>query len=268
MRLYISNARRAASAKGTPGRPHSLATNIDPYLGNEDSVGLVVLDHAETFAIKQNSGTIGSTEEAQGNIGIKAAGQVRCCASGKAAVIVCTETDVQGKPSTAVKSAMMERKHLQGFLDMASKEDEMKPTRSCTGQVDDAATVRQWFTEHKSTKPIAGAVTKRTRFTGLHNTSTVGIWATLDKEVCLKSSLYKDFGKDDWVSAGRSDATKFPHAILEVRREGSQAMSLIQTLDRSHLVRSLVLSAFQGLTFAGRTRAWLLSGSACCMDLL
>jgi hypothetical protein len=227
----------------------------------------VVLDHAETFAIKQNSGTIGSTEEAQGNIGIKAAGQVRCCASGKAAVIVCTETDVQGKPSTAVKSAMMERKHLQGFLDMALKEEEMKPSRSRTGQ-DDVATVRQWLTEHKSTKPIAGAVTKRTRFTGLHNTSTGGIWATLDKEVCLKSSLYKDLGKDDWVSAGRSDAIKFPHAILEVRREGSQALSLIQTLDRSHLVRSSVLFEFHRLTFADRTCTWLLPGSACCMDLL
>jgi hypothetical protein len=105
MRLYISNARRNASAKGTPRRPHSLVTNVDPYLGNEDSVGLVVLDHAETFAVKQNSGTIGSTEEAQGNIAIKAAGQVRCCASGKAAVIVCNSNDAQGQLPTAVKTA-------------------------------------------------------------------------------------------------------------------------------------------------------------------
>jgi hypothetical protein len=265
MRLYISNARRNASAKGTPDRRQSLATNIDPYLGNEDSVGLVVLDHAEAFAIKQNSGTIGSTEETQGNVGIKAAGQVRCCASGQTAVLVCTETDAQGQSPAAVKQAKMERKQLQSFLDTASNEDEMKRSRLAK---DDAVAVRQWLAEHKSMKPIAGAITKRTRFTGLHNTSTSGIWAILDKEVCLKGSLHKDLEKDDWASAARSEATMFPHAILEVRREGSQAMSLIQTLDRNHLVRQLVLSVFHMLTFIGRTCARLLSRSTCCMDLL
>ena len=241
MRLYISNARRSASARGTPDRRHSLATNIDPYLGNEDSAGLVVLDHAEAFAIKQNAGTIGSTEEAQGNIGIKAAGQVRCCASGEAAVVVCIESDMTGQAATGVKTAKMERKRLQRFLDTASKEDEMKRSGSVK---DDAVAIRQWLSEHKSTRPIAGAVSKRTRFTGLHNTSTGGIWATLDKDVNLKGTLYEDLADEDWTSSARSDATKFPHAILEVRCEGNHAISLIQSLDRSHLVRQLWLCLY------------------------
>jgi hypothetical protein len=236
MRLYISNARRNASTRGTPDRRHSLTTNIDPYFGNEDSAGLVVLDHAEAFAIKQNAGTIGSTEEVPGSIGIQAAGQVRCCASGKAAVLVCTESNIAGQPPTGVKTAKMERKHLRGFLDMTSKEDEMKHSGSAK---DDAVAIRQWLSEHKSTKPIAGAVSKRTRFTGLHNTPTGGIWATLDKDVSLKGTSLEDLADEDWTSSARSDATKFPHAILEVRREGNHAISLIQTLDRSHLVRQL-----------------------------
>jgi hypothetical protein len=238
MRLYISNARRNTSNRRMPDRRHSLATNIDPYFGNEDSAGFVVLDHAEAFAIKQNAGTIGSTEEAQGSIGIKAAGQVRCCASGKASV-VCTEPDAHAQSPATVKTAKMERKKLQSFLETTPDDVEVKRSAST---MDNAVAVRQWLTDHKSTKPIAGAVSKRTRFTGLHNTTAGGIWATLDKDVSLKGTLHKDLAEDDWTSAARSEAIKFPHAILEVRREGNQAMSLIQTLDRSHLVRQFCVT--------------------------
>ncbi|KAI4919545.1 hypothetical protein J4E90_001681 [Alternaria incomplexa] len=235
-RLYVSKARRHASGKGTPLRRHSSTTNLDPYLGSEDTTGVVVLDHPEAFAFKQNASTIGATEELQGSIGIKAAGQVRCCASGEAAVVVCTEADAQGQSPVAVKTAKMERKRLQSFLDTSVREDNMKHSENGSAK-DDAPAVRQWLAEHQSTKPIAGAVSKRTRFTGLHNNSTGGIWATLDKDICLKDSLYKDLADDDWTSAARAEsAKKFPHAVLEIRREGNQAMALIQTLDRSHLV--------------------------------
>ncbi|RMZ69261.1 spx domain-containing [Pyrenophora seminiperda CCB06] len=104
----------------------------------------------------------------------------------------------------------------------------------------DVSEVRQWLSEHPSAKPIAGALSKRTRLTGLHNNTTGGIWATLDKDVYLKDTLHKDLEDDDWTSAARSEsAKKFPHAILEIRREGNQAMSLIQTLDRTHLVERI-----------------------------
>jgi hypothetical protein len=241
MRLYISSARRRGSVRGTPIRRHSSTTNLDPYFGNEDTTGLVVLDHPEAFAFKQNASTIGATEESQGNISIKAAGQVRCCGTGEAAVVVCTEANSQGQSPAAVKTAKMDHKRLPAFLDTSVKKDSMKHPGSSNGSTkDDALAVRQWLAEHQSTKPIAGAVSKRTRFTGLHNNSTGGIWATLDKDVCLKDSLYKDLADDDWTSAARAEpAKKFPHAILEIRREGNQAMALIQTLDRSHLVRRL-----------------------------
>ncbi|KAE8835096.1 hypothetical protein PTNB85_06429 [Pyrenophora teres f. teres] len=230
MRLYITNNRRNASARGTPIRRHSSNNNIDPYFGSEDTTGFVVLDHAEAYAFKQNASTIGAIEEPSGNIGIKAAGQVRCCASGGAAVVVCTQSDAQAQSPPVVKTAKMERKALKNFLGTCMNEDSMKHSG-------DASAVRQWLSEHPSTKPIAGALSKRTRLTGLHNNSTGGIWATLDKDVYLKDSLYKDLEDDDWTLAARSESAKrFPHAILEIRREGNQAISLIQTLDQSHLV--------------------------------
>ncbi|CAN9289222.1 unnamed protein product [Alternaria alternata] len=238
-RLYISKTRRNASIRGTPIRRHSSTANLDPYFGNEDTTGLVVLDHAEAFAFKQNASTIGATEELQGSIGIKAAGQVRCCATGEAAVVVCTtETSSQGQSPGAVKTAKMDRRRLSNFLDKSVNEGSMKHTGNSNGSVnDDTSAVRQWLAEHQSTRPIAGVVSKRTRFTGLHNNSTGGIWATLDKDVYMKDSLYKDLADDDWTSTARAESAKrFPHAILEIRREGNQAMALIQTLDRSHLV--------------------------------
>jgi SPX domain protein involved in polyphosphate accumulation len=87
MRLYISKAKRNSSNRPTPLRRHSSAANIDPYFGNEDTTGLVVLDHAESFAFKQNASTIGASEDMQGGTGIKAAAQVRCCASGKSQLL-------------------------------------------------------------------------------------------------------------------------------------------------------------------------------------
>jgi len=263
MRLYVTNTRRNASVRGTPIRRHSSNTNMDPYFGNEDTTGFVVLDHAEAYAFKQNASTVGATEETQGNISIKADGQVRCCASGGAAIVVCTQSDAQGQSPPAVKTAKVERKSLKNFLGTSVSQDGVKYSG-------DASAVHQWLSEHPSTKPIAGAVFKRTRLTGLHNNSTGGTWATLDKDVYLKDTLHKDLEDDDWTSAARSEsAKKFPHAILEIRREGNQAMSLINTLDRSHLVRQSPAPCQIGvLTTAGRTCTRLLIRSTCRMGLL
>lgn len=249
MRLYISKAKRNSSNRPTPLRRHSSAANIDPYFGSEDTTGLVVLDHAESFAFKQNASTIGAAEDMQGGTGIKAAAQIRCCASGQAAVVVCPEADAQ-PASSNTKTVKMERRYLKSFLDTSVDESSVRP--SCNPK-ENVPVIRQWLTEHPSTKPIAGALLKRTRFTGLHNNSAGGIWATLDKDICLTEGLFQDLGDDDWTLASRSETTKrFPHAILEIRREGNQAMSLIQTLDRSHLVRrSSIWFIFHKLTIAG-----------------
>ena len=272
MRLYINKTRRNSSVRGTPLRRYPSTANIDTYFGNEDTTGLVVLDHAEAFAFKQNASTIGAAEETQGVTGIKAAGQVRCCASEQAAVVVCTDADTPHPSPDSVRMAKMERKSLTRFLDTSADEDNVKHAGSPTESTkDNALAIRQWLTEHQSTKPIAGALFKRTRFTGLHNNSAGGIWATLDRDVCFTESLYNDLQDDDWTVAARSEsAKKFPHAILEIRREGNQATSLIQTLDRSHLVRQIptVYISLPALMTPGRACPRFFFGSTHCMGLL
>lgn len=242
MRLYAGGSRTASrngSTRATSRRSQSSTNNL--HLGIEDDVGLVVLDHAEAFAVRQNTSTIGSSEEAEGTIGTKAAGNVRCVASGKAAIVLCTESNTQGQASTEIRTAKLEQKALQTLLETSPASETLQRLDGRKQQAngfsrDGCADIHQWLKEHKSTKPIAGVVSKRSRFAGLHNNSSGGTWATLDRDVYLKESLHKDLETDDWVSTARSQSTKFPHAILEVRKEGRQASTLIETLDRSHLV--------------------------------
>lgn len=241
MRLYTSTSRatsRNGSTRATPVRRQSSINNL--HFGIEDDVGLVVLDHAEAFAVKQNSGTIGASEETEGTIGTKAAGHIRYVASGKAAVVACTDSKEQGQ-SMEVRTVKLERKGLQTLLDTPQGPDMLQHANSPTEQPnghskDECTEIQQWLKEHKYAKPIAGAISKRTRFIGLHNNSSGGVWAALDREVYLKESLHKNLEGDDWVSTAVSQSTAFPHAILEVRKEGRHASSLIQTLDHSHLV--------------------------------
>ncbi|KAF1921785.1 hypothetical protein BDU57DRAFT_436690 [Ampelomyces quisqualis] len=244
MRLYTGGtqlASRNQSANATPARRQSSAASTDRYLGTGDEVGLLVLDHAEAFAMKQNASTIGSTEATKGNIVFKAAGHMHRVSSGDAAVVVCADTDAQ---QPGVKTTRGSVKSLQalwgegirssaGFGNGSKNQEENKQNTSGGSEL---SAVRQWFQEHKEARPIAGIGSKRTRFIGLQNSSAAGVWATLDKDVYMKECMSKDFASDDWPSAARSEAVKFPHAILEVRREGSEAALLIQTLDRSHLV--------------------------------
>ncbi|KAF2625311.1 hypothetical protein BU25DRAFT_412750 [Macroventuria anomochaeta] len=245
MRLHTKSTKstsRRASANATPRRRQSSGANTDRYFGNEDHVGIQVLDYAEAFAIKQNASTIGSSEEDKGNVGIKAAANVRFSVAAEAAIVVCTATDPHTQTAGDIRIAKLKRKFTEVFLDTSKPLPDKQNVRFVdrTGSFNDGEeetqTIRQWLTEHKEITPIAGVGAKRTRFVGLHNNSSGGIWATLDREVFMKSSLVKDLANDDWAQTATSGSTKFPHAILEVRREGNQAASLIQTLDRSHLV--------------------------------
>lgn len=247
MRLYAGGAKsatRVQSARTTPARRQSSVANTDKYFGTGDDVAHLILDHAEAFAMRQNASTIGSTEATKGNVVFKAAGTVQCVASGEATVAVRIENKSQQSPVVDIKLARVGAKSLQSLWgggasrENASSIASMAPGDKNPSGYNDADTtaIKQWLSEHEEVRPIAGIASKRTRFTGLHNTSAGGLWASLDRDVYMKASMSDDLSSDDWPSAAQSKAVKFPHAILEVRREGTHAASLIQLLDRTHLV--------------------------------
>ncbi|KAL5120546.1 hypothetical protein ACEQ8H_001565 [Pleosporales sp. CAS-2024a] len=247
MRLYTGGTQpssRTHSARPTPARRRSSTANSDRYFGSGEDAGLLVLDQPEAFAMKQNASTIGSTEATKGNIVFKAAGNVHCLSSGDAAVVVCADNKAQQQAVSSVMTARMSLKSLPSLWNEQAQVHHKPSSQQKDNNQDgvpshNIATVQEWLAEHKEARPIAGVGSKRTRFVGLHNNSLGGIWAILDKDVYMKKSMGEDLARDDWPSAARSNAILFPHAILEIRREGAQAASLIQTLDRSHLIALL-----------------------------
>ncbi|KAH8730141.1 hypothetical protein GQ44DRAFT_700900 [Phaeosphaeriaceae sp. PMI808] len=245
LRLHTSGTQTASrnqSAHATPIRRTSSVANSESYFCTNDDVGFLVLDHAEAFAFKQNASTISSTEATKGNIVFKAAGNVHCNSFGQAAVVVCSDTKGQQQATSNIRTVRLKTKSLQGLLgengQSSGDADSKTPTQQDSTQNEEdsnLAMIKEWLTNHEEARPIVGVASKRTRFVGLHNNSAGGIWATLDKDIYMKDSMSKDLFEDDWLSTVRSKAAAFPHAVLEVRREGAQATSLIQTLDRSHL---------------------------------
>lgn len=216
-------------------------SNTESRHDDKNAAGLVVLDHPEWFAIKQNASTVGSIEETAGTIQVKAAGNVRWAASGNAAVVVNLDLRATKEPMIA----RLKRKQLAQFFDASSplhRQQDLELQHQDQGknstEENGVNTTCEWLKEHDEVRPIAGICSKRTRFVGLHNNHYGGIWAILDEDIFMKSTIYKNLGDDDWAAAAREESIAFPHAVLEIRREGIRAANLIQTLDRSHLVCS------------------------------
>ncbi|KAF1960179.1 hypothetical protein CC80DRAFT_513822 [Byssothecium circinans] len=227
------------SSKSTLGHPPS-SPNLDKHLSNEDPIGLVVLDHPGSYAIKQNASTIGASEETTGTLQVKAVGGARWTSSSDATITV----NVEAQASDDVVTAQLKRKELPSFLGVSApfntRQDSGLQEHEVEGEDqlhrNNIQIVQRWLSEHHEVKPIAGLCSKRTRFVGLHNNNSGGMWAFLDRDVFTKASLPQDLGSDDWLAEARNGSTAFPHAVLQIRREGTHSAALIQTLDCSHLL--------------------------------
>ncbi|KAF2269274.1 hypothetical protein CC78DRAFT_529492 [Lojkania enalia] len=239
LRLHTSSGTSPTTPKGspfaTPARRKSSAT-FDKYFGNEDDVGFVILDDVELYARKQNASTVGSSEEATGVLRGRAAGNARWTSSGDAAIVVGLESNQNVRDRESIKRTKLKRKHLATFLEASSTSNDELESASSEDERKGIIAVQQWLAQHRNIKPIAGTYSKRTRFVGLHNNEAGAIWALLDRDVFVKPSLHTYLKNNEWVSEAREASTEFPHAVLEVRREGNHPLSLIQILDRSHLV--------------------------------
>jgi hypothetical protein len=235
MRLIAASSPPATRGSPEASLRRTSSTITDRFLDSEDGVGLLVLDHPESFALKQNAASLGSGEDTAGTLQVKAAGNVRWTSSGDAALALNLE-----KSPEDLLTARLDRKHLPAFLDISVPLAELNVQSSqqhdTTHASANVAAARQWLEGHESVKPIVGICSKRSRFMGLHNNAAGGMWATLDRDVFMNTQLHKDLDTEDWMSAGRTGSISFPHAILEIRKEGAHGMALIQTLDRSHLV--------------------------------
>jgi hypothetical protein len=246
MRLYTNaNVTFPLSEGGSPGelrlkRP-ATATG---YIANQDDVGMVVLDDASRFAQKQNTETVGESESGTGSIPTKASGLARWAATGPAAVAVGLDSSHHPNQDADVTPvATVEQKHLRALLDTAAASDRQSAPAPPEGfnqgdkyAEDSELAIHQWLSKHPGARPIACVCSKRTRFVGLHNTVVGGVWATLDRDISLRCTLPDTLGASKSDVGRDSNSELFPHAVIEIRREGTQSQALIHALDHSHLV--------------------------------
>ncbi|KAF2745628.1 hypothetical protein M011DRAFT_469290 [Sporormia fimetaria CBS 119925] len=192
--------------------------------GTGEDAGFVVLDDPAAFANKQNAVTVAASEELEGTIPSKAAGLVRWTTRDPVAVAM--EVNVQpGSSQERVKLGKVRRKQLHALLHEDVVPDQPAEYAAQSENIGDcdAHELQGWLTNNGDKRPIAVGRAKRSRFFGLHNSASAGVWATLDREIQVSRGL-------------SGEPYPFPHAVLEIRRENVQSPALIHLLDRSHLV--------------------------------
>ena len=213
----------------------SLSTNgIRPISRTDEEVGIIVCDDLRDFAERRNCETISDFEDRPGTIAEKATASIRYSSNGEAAVILGGSSSKSDERPLPIK-AKFECKEIHRLFD-ASKPHQCNPGNDLR-DFDRACT---WLADHQEVQPLVQLQSRRSRFIGLKNNQTSGIWVMLDKDIMMRS-VSKEILSDDKAllpmsERGKAFAKSFPHTILEVRVEGNAGSGFITALDESHLV--------------------------------
>ena len=242
-RLHRSNDSISQPHSPSSSRPSPRAsfsnTSGKPASRTDDEVGVVVCDDLQHFAKRCSSETISASEDSPGTAAQKAAASIRYTLSGEAVVVVDTSSKEAGQSHNltqtyAPRKAKVKRKAVRQLFGMSNANHSAKDSTT------DFERVRVWLSQHREVQPLVELQARRTRFLGLRNNKTGGIWATLDKDVSMKTCsldlLGNGLGSSTTSEGGKNEMDIFPHAILEVRLEGDADSNLIAALDSSHLV--------------------------------
>lgn len=220
---------------------------------SEDEIGVIICDDLHRFSKRRSAATISDSENVPGKTTEKAAASVRYASKGDAVVVVGTSPDEFFDPPAVgtrprVQKARFKRKALRDLFNLDTDSSLARIRSGSSGltgsteadQMPSIDAVRTWVANHQEVQPLVQMQLKRTRFVGLGNSESGGIWATLDKDVSMRQCSSKTLDVDQGLlpfGESSPDSEKFPHAILEIRYEGEGNATLVKALDESHLVR-------------------------------
>lgn len=203
--------------------------------------GSLIVDNEERYAQVQSAALGDRHEGSQGPI--RPAASAMWNGSEDAAVVVEPPPD---RRSDEPRVAKLKRRRLNAFLDVGKpfplrtssdpSSDLVVDTKSIGPDLTTITKARNWLSKYQDVEPLFGLCAQRTRFVGLANSDSKGLWATLDLDITMKKSLQDDITSSDWLHSGRMDSLSFPFAVLKVRLEGGYQSALIPVLDNSHLV--------------------------------
>lgn len=234
----ISSPESPSSPRGSiTGHPGKCSSRTD------EELGIIICDDLQRFAQKQSSETISDSENCAGFASEKAAATIRYSPNGDAVVVVGAATKDAGKSAdsnkeSSLRKAKLKHKSVQRLFSTHSGD-----RGAMVGGSKDSERVAKWLAGHKEVQPLVQLRLRRTRFVGLKNSATNGLWATLDKDIsmreCPPELLASDKGFNMNNVGGKEDFEIFPHAVLEIRTEGAIGIDVIAALDASYLVRLL-----------------------------
>ena len=241
LRLYITKPTMEplSSFSQSPVVTRRSSMSLNGHLDRETDSGVIYLDQPENYAQRQSRSTVDDSELLITASPIRAAVAARWSTSiDDAAVAFRSEKYTEKKGVAKIR-----RKHLGAFLD-ASRDFKPWKTAGQAAVADDleisknpltADDARSLLEKKSEIQPLAAVLSKRTRFVGLFNSSSIGQWATLDAQITYSKVAKEDLAGKDWLSNLSRNAKEFPFAVLRVRQEGKFAKDLIEVLDQSHL---------------------------------
>ena len=240
----VSPCRSSSSRSSSAGLMNENGAISGTNTSND--IGVFVCDDLQWFAKSRSSATISESGE-------RAAATIRYSSAGEAVIV--TEAAIQDvQPSSEsrknhlIHKTKLKRKILRRLFEPGapspvarsksdSSVDSYTDATSDEGRISD--TLRAWRAQHREVRPLVQIQMRRIRFVGLANTQSAGIWATLDRDIRMRTCPLNIFsGKEGLFIINEdttSNAQKFPHAVLEFRFEGEQGRAVVAALDQSHL---------------------------------
>lgn len=262
--LQYTRLQKANGTIASPECPSSPRGSIGDHPAKcssrtDEEVGVIICDDLERFAQRQSSETVSDAETRAGLASEKAAASIKYSPNGDAIIVVSAATKENGKSvgsgrKLPIWKARVKRKAIQRLFS-PSRDDRCAIADNAT----DYERISEWLTRHKEVQPLVQLQFRRTRFVGLQKSATTGLWATLDKDISMRSCSAELLAGDkgfERVSGGEKDSESFPHAVLEIRSEGLVDTDLISALDASYLVRLLNLNYSLSLKISCRQKGY------------
>lgn len=251
-RLWMPTTSGNSSQRPSPTRSMSGRSLVGGGGGggmSENDVGVIICDDLERFAKRRSSATISDSENVPGMSAEKAVTSIRYTSKGNAVVVVGTSPGLGHSSAKGtipdVRKARFKRRVLRDLFDMNIEPSLARPQSGSSRQgsfseanhLQDVDSVRKWLGDHREVQPLVQIQFNRSRFVGLGNNGSGGVWATLDQNVCMRRCSSETLNMDgDKLAMIEAGAETFPHAVLEVRYEGEGVPKLVAALDESHLV--------------------------------
>ena len=252
--LRYTRLRRASSqctenpdSNGSKHQSRRQSTNGNGnYLvnGADEDAGLVICDDLQSFARRRSGAPISDTEESAGGVLESAAATVQYSSSGEALLTINTSLNDAKESHTPrpFKSSKIKKKFVR-YLFGSGQSKSAIPTLDEQGseESEDLRPMQKWLNGHQEIQPLVNLQSKRTRFVGLRNDDSGGMWATLDRDIVMKTTSKEFFcGKEGdlaFDSRETGESVSFSFAVLEVRYEGGSGTDFLAALNESHLVR-------------------------------